>query len=241
MISLSVIKELAQKLQTTEQNVRREYIQNLFLSYLYQHPKSDAVFFKGGTALRIINKSPRFSEDLDFSSTISSMNTTEDIIVWTVKEIAREGIDIEIVESKKTSGGHLGIIHFSLQNTTIALQLEISQRRGDYRGEFVTIVNEFIPPYTLMALSQEQLVAEKIQALISRRKPRDFYDLYYILRADLLPVKGRSILREVSLILDRSDLQFEQELKMFLPKSHWQIIRDFGHTLGKEIRRAMGE
>jgi predicted nucleotidyltransferase component of viral defense system len=92
-----------------------------------------------------------------------------------------------------------------------------------------------------MALSQEQLVAEKIQALISRRKPRDFYDLYYILRADLLPVKERSILREVSLILDRSDLQFEQELKMFLPKSHWQIIRDFGHTLGKEIRRAMGE
>ena len=39
----------------------------IFLSYLYQEPGSEKLLFKGGTALRIVFKSPRFSEDLDFS------------------------------------------------------------------------------------------------------------------------------------------------------------------------------
>lgn len=33
----------------------------------YQEKEAEAILFKGGTALRLIYQSPRFSEDLDFS------------------------------------------------------------------------------------------------------------------------------------------------------------------------------
>jgi predicted nucleotidyltransferase component of viral defense system len=38
-----------------------------FLSYLYKQPDSEKLLFKGGTALKFIFRSPRYSEDLDFT------------------------------------------------------------------------------------------------------------------------------------------------------------------------------
>lgn len=239
MISQTAIQSLAQKRQSTELNIRREYIQNLFLSYFYQQPESDKIYFKGGTALKIIYQSPRFSEDLDFSSTTPTVNKLEDIIIRTTREIEREGIEVDVKESKKTSGGYLAIIHFQLNNQEVAIQLEVSQRKGINKGVVVTVVNDFIPPYTLVALSQDQLVAEKIQALLTRQKARDFYDLYYILRANLLPAKEKDVLKKVLVVLSKVNIQFDQELKLFLPKSHWAVIRNFKNTLEQEIRRSI--
>ncbi len=67
MLSLKNLNEFIKKLQTIPKNVVREYIQHLFLSCLYKIKGSEKLLFKGGTALRIIFGSPRFSEDLDFT------------------------------------------------------------------------------------------------------------------------------------------------------------------------------
>ena len=48
-------------------NIVREYFQNVFLAKLYTLSEAEKMLFKGGTALRILYGSPRFSEDLDFS------------------------------------------------------------------------------------------------------------------------------------------------------------------------------
>lgn len=68
MISSDFVKRLATQTQTTELNILREYLQHLFLSYFYKRKDSEKVLFKGGTALKFIYGSPRFSEDLDFSA-----------------------------------------------------------------------------------------------------------------------------------------------------------------------------
>jgi predicted nucleotidyltransferase component of viral defense system len=67
MIETSVIRGLANRCQTTAENVVREYFQHLFLSAIYRKKGSEKLLFKGGTALRIVWHSPRFSEDLDFT------------------------------------------------------------------------------------------------------------------------------------------------------------------------------
>lgn len=239
MILPSEVQKLARKLQTTELNIRREYIQHLFLSYFYQQSESDRVYFKGGTALRIIYGSPRFSEDLDFSAPQSDIHKIENVLLQTIREIEREGIEGDIKESKKTSGGYLGIIHFLLGNQKVSIQLEISQREGKKEGEVVTVVNDFIPPYTLIVLSRNQLIDEKIQALLVRSKARDYYDLYFILRANLLLLSNKHILSKVLVLLDKTNISFEKELKQFIPKSHWAIIRNFKETLKQEIERSI--
>ena len=67
MLSLENLKEFTKKFQTIEKNIVREYIQHLFLSSLYKFPKAEKLLFKGGTALRVVYGSPRFSKDLDFT------------------------------------------------------------------------------------------------------------------------------------------------------------------------------
>lgn len=237
MISNQFIKDFSTKYQTSDLNVRREYIQHLFLSYFYRHPKSSKIYFKGGTALRIIYRSPRFSEDLDFSLSEVTIDQIEDIVIDTIREIEREGIKIDIKESKKTTGGYLAIISFSLQGQKIDIKLEISQRKEKNIGEIITIINDYIPPYNMTAITKELLVAGKIHALLERQKARDFYDLYYFLRANLISVNEKNILPKVLALLSNNNIQFNKELKIFLPKSHWGIIKNFKKILEQEIKR----
>src|SRR3990170_7638268 len=146
MISNEALRALATKLQTTELNVRREYFQHLFLSYFYQQPLADGVYFKGGTALRMLYNSPRFSEDLDFSSAVSDARAIEGALLETLVAISRENINPDLEESKKTSGGYLAILSFRTEDQVpVSIQLEISLRGGETRGEAVTIASDFIP------------------------------------------------------------------------------------------------
>lgn len=239
MISEEKIRKLARQFQTTELNVKREYFQHLFLSYFYQRKNSEKVCFKGGTALRIIYQSPRFSEDLDFSSSIRSISVIEKMVVETLAEVEREGIVTEIKETKKTSGGYLAEIIFEAGGRPVAILLEISFRGDGGKGESVTIASSFIPPYIIEQLDKNQLVEEKINALLSRKKPRDFFDIYFILRAGLLTVSKRSILSNVLNILksNKTRLNFSRELKQFLPRSHWAIVKNFPAALEREIKR----
>lgn len=237
MIDQSLIKIIARKQQTTEVNTRREYIQHLFLNYFYQQPSTNKIFFKGGTALRLVYGSPRFSEDLDFSSKEIAISIIEQEALEVLREIEREGIKTEIVESKQTSGGYLGIFSFKLAEVTVGLQLEISSRDKEAKGEVVTVAADFIPAYTVMVLLSEQLIGQKIRALRQRQKPRDWYDLYFILRANLLPVSQRAVLNQVLLKLKTTKINFSGELKLFLPQSHWPMIKNFKESLTREIKK----
>ena len=60
MITKNQIHSLAKKNKINETTIFREYLQILFLSDLYSKKQSKSIFFKGGTAMRIIYQSPRF-------------------------------------------------------------------------------------------------------------------------------------------------------------------------------------
>ena len=259
MISTDKIKELAAKYQTTELNVIREYFQHLFLSYFYQQPISGLIYFKGGTVLKIIYKidshghSPWSSlsslrgDETKASPTAKSrgprlleidVGQLEESILKALGQIEKENVEVSLKEAKITSGGYLANIVFKTQGfQAVVIQLEISSRKGDLRGGITTIASDYILPYIINSLAQELLVDEKIQALLHREKPRDFYDLYFILRSNLLSLAKRVVLPQVLKILKDTDINFEKELKVFLPKTHWAIIRDFKQVLEREIQR----
>lgn len=237
MIAQDQIRQLAKKYQTTELNSRREYFQHLFLSYFYQQPESRNVYFKGGTALKIIYQSPRFSEDLDFSTTHKDARQIEQAVLSTLFEIKKEGIEVELSEAKETSGGYLAIINFGPRRRIVNLQIHVSLREGEKKGGIVTIVNDFIPSYIVIQLLRDQLVDEKIKALLTRKKSRDFYDFYFILRSNLMPAAKKEILPQILNTLKDSEVNFELELRQFLPQSHWRVIKNFKKTLVAEIER----
>src|SRR3989338_1884133 len=128
MIEKRQVQKLAERWQTTVDNVVREYFQQLFLSRLYQEKGTDRLFFKGGTALRIIWQSPRFSEDLDFTGVNITVKEIEALMEGALAKIEMEGVQTEIVESKSTSGGYLAIFEFGTSEFKSRVQVEVSLR-----------------------------------------------------------------------------------------------------------------
>lgn len=235
MISEKQIEETAVKMQTSAINVAREYVQNLFLQHFYGQKDSETIYFKGGTALRILYRSPRFSEDLDFSTPRIYKNIIEKLLQKTAIKIDEEGVAIEIEEAKPTSGGYLGEIKVSIGATNFNIMVEISSRKGKASGETVAVENPYINTYTVVSLKREDLIAEKIEALLDRKKPRDFFDLYFMLRANLIPDK--KFLKLIIPLVKQTKIDFKKELGEFLPRSFHPIIKQFPDTLEREIRR----
>ena len=245
MISQDSLVQAARSQQTTELNVAREYCQHLFLSAFYRQAGSERVLFKGGTALRIVFGSPRFSEDLDFSGFGATVSEIETCVLEAVGEIDQQGIGIELGESKTTSGGYLATMDCRVHNYPIRILIEISlrsQARGksrtsQVRGQGMLITPDFLPAYTLMLLPEAVLVEEKLNALLTRGKPRDYYDVYFMLRKGMITVDQRPRLVEVKQKLLRSKLNLQRELALFLPRSQHAVLRDFNRLLETELTR----
>lgn len=235
MLTEEQIKELAVKLRSNFVNVAREYIQNLFLNIFYAQDGSDSIFFKGGTALRILYRSPRFSEDLDFSTPKINRSLLDDLLQETMLGLEQEGLRVELQESALTSGGYLGEITCKIGSSQIGMALEISGRKKNASGQITIVENPYIPTYSLISLKKEELIAEKIEALLNRKKPRDFYDLYFMLRANLMPEKR--VLKEIKPLVEKTKIYFKKELMEFLPIDQHRIIKDFKALLLNEIKR----
>lgn len=104
MLSEKAVREFAVKYQTSELNITREYFQHLFLSALYSQSHSEKLGFKGGTALRIIFNSPRFSEDLDFTADPGFKPfSMKRLLASTLERIGQDNLPITAIEEKETS------------------------------------------------------------------------------------------------------------------------------------------
>jgi len=235
MLSEQQLSEIATRTQGSFINVAREYVQNLFLSYFYAQENSETILFKGGTALRILYKSPRFSEDLDFSTPAINQKTIEDILQETLVRLDQEGLRVDLEESTATTGGFLCILRTGIAKHGFDISIEISSRKKKPSGQLIVVENPYIDTYTLMSLKREELISEKIEALLDRKKPRDFFDLYYMLRSNLMPEKA--VLKKILPVVEGTKIDFKKELGEFLPKSHQRIIKGFRATLLSEIRR----
>jgi len=245
MITRQFITELATKLQTTEGNIAREYCQHLFLSYFYKKTGAEKIVFKGGTALRIIFNSPRFSEDLDFSASDGGIVTISEInqlVDSTLGDIKNEGIEFEKEVNPGTQGetsrGYFAIIKLKMLEFDSEIKLQISFRSPDkVISNTMLIQNEFIAPYVVIFLTESLLVSEKIQALLERKKPRDFFDLYFILTHSKLVKFIPSIpnLKNQILEIIKQQNGLRGELKVFLPISYHAILKDLKERLQKEI------
>ena len=238
MINRETLSAQATRSQTTEINIAREYCQHLFLNAFYRQKGSERVMFKGGTALKIVYGSPRFSEDLDFSGFGVNVHQIEDWVLATLGEFELSTIEVDIRESKATSGGYLAILNYRIHDYHIRVQLEISLReQNDVQGQGVLITSDILPAYTLTILPETRMVAEKISALLTRSKPRDFFDLYFLLRKGLITPEMKPSLDAVNVMLQDMSMDFQSELSQFLPRSHQAVIRDFQSTLSNELNR----
>lgn len=242
MLNIKNLEKFTDQAQTKIQNVVREYCQHLFLASLYKQPGSERLLFKGGTALRAVFHSPRYSEDLDFTGINIRHAEVEGLFADTLVSIEHTGIHVEVDESKPTTGGYIGIATFHAYERKIPIKIEVSLRSGKgSKGVRALIENEYILPYTLVHLSKEEIVKGKMQALMGRHKPRDFYDYFFLLSGNYPFAKERENLAHALKLLRETKINFRSELRDLLPASHAMHLRDFKKLLEQKILTFLGK
>lgn len=247
MITQDTIKNLVTRYHTNELNIMREYFQHLFLSYFYKLEGAENILFKGDTALRFIYGSPRFSEDLDFSvfniKPYKLKKSIEDLFTKVLVEIENVGIKVDLgPKPGPTKEGYYGDASFKIYDyPLVTVSINVSVRDGrKITSEIETIANDFIPTYNLYHLPQEILIEEKIYALLERKKARDFYDIYYIMRKNLLTLEQKKGMIEVRNLIQTFDIDYKNELSPFLPQDQQAIIKNFKAVLLSELKRQTG-
>src|SRR4030065_2048355 len=176
MISKEQIRELSRKFAIDEFSVIREYLQILFLSALYEQKESSKIYFKGGTALRLLLNSFRFSEDLDFTS-LRNADEIKKILAGAIREINLIVPDTKLGQVKTNINSLTGFLRYKTDEMKFPLNihLEFSLREKPLTEKDIVMETLFpISPYPIIkCLSWEEILAEKIRALMHRAKGRD--------------------------------------------------------------------
>jgi len=143
-----------------------------------------------------------------------------------------------------TSGGYFGVATFRLSDyPPVNVEINVSARDSkSIRGEVDSVANDFAPTYTIIHLPQNDLVEEKVfGALLERKKPRDFYDLYFMMRKGMISAEQKKKLAGVKdkILAEAKKINFKSELETFLPMDQHQIIKDFPAMLERELNRQL--
>lgn len=240
MVNKEFLEKLAIKKQIGVENILREYIQHLFLSYFYAIGGSEKMLFKGGTALKLVFESPRYSEDLDFTG-LKNSRLYENLLEEVMVRLDDQGIDLDLIESKPTTGGQISVLRIKIFDRTLEIKSDVSLRKGQVTTlrEAIVINPEYTPSYNIYLLKPAALVGEKVTALLTRCKSRDLFDLYFILRSPglrrELNLSEEQRSQILSLLKKQDKKRLQKDLRHILPKNFWRLLSDLPASLKKEL------
>ncbi|MBU1016600.1 nucleotidyl transferase AbiEii/AbiGii toxin family protein [Patescibacteria group bacterium] len=183
MIDSITLQGYAKKYKMDRFTVLREYLQIVFLNNFFKLSKPSEIFFKGGTALRLMYDSPRFSEDLDFNTTLKKENLL-DLVAKAVTESKKVLPGLNSRELK-TLQGYSAKLYFPTEIAPMPLtvKLDFSEREKTIQKMERTISTELpVQNYSvIVAMSMQEILAEKFRTIFQRDKGRDLYDIWYML------------------------------------------------------------
>ena len=226
MISIEELNEVKNKKKTNLYYEEKEYLQYIFLNALSKF--ADKFVFKGGTCLRICYNLERASEDLDFSAKLR-LEEVKDIVNKCLKDFGLLGIAHKIYSEKEFKGNLRIEARFEGPlfngNPSSTNTLKIDFNKGKVKNAVAKVVSQIfsdVPVFTVVALDEKEILAEKIRTLINRSQPRDLYDIWVLLNKGtsldkaLLNVKLKEENSKFDSLKIPSKKRYERDLKELL-------------------------
>jgi predicted nucleotidyltransferase component of viral defense system len=193
----------------------KHYVQSLILNAISEWP----LIFKGGTYLWFFHGLRRFSEDLDFTA---SENLPEDLAQKTSNSLDLFGIenllkvitnDEKTLSFRISANGPLNTndrdrcivyIEISKRETVIERGIPLRFDHPEYQ----------LPVKRLLGMNLEEVGAEKIRDIFTRKKARDVYDLYYLVAKKKIGFKQHLIEKKLEYYkMSFSEVKFLQEVE----------------------------
>jgi hypothetical protein len=186
-------------------NQAREYLQALILQRLQRAGAMVPLAFHGGTALRFLYNSQRYSEDLDFA--LEGNAKAYDFHAY-LQDIRRDletqgyTVALKVSDQKTVQSAFVrfpGLL-FDLglsphQDEVLAVKIEVDTRPPQGAGLETTLVRRHVL-LNLQHHDRASLLAGKLHALLQRPylKGRDLYDLTWYLSAPDWPAPNLTLL-----------------------------------------------
>lgn len=190
MLDLSQIESFyPQPLRVFKKNILREYLQYKILDVIYDSNYAVKLAFMGGTALRIIHGSNRFSEDLDFDNFNLTKTEFEEIGELVRKRLVLEGYSIETRNVFKDAFHcYISILNILYENKISQHKEEKLMIRLDTEPQGITyslekvIINKFDIFTRINVVPASTLLSQKIFAILNRKRTmgRDLFDTVYL-------------------------------------------------------------
>ncbi|MGI0088613.1 MAG: nucleotidyl transferase AbiEii/AbiGii toxin family protein [Nitrosotalea sp.] len=190
MISKDELKRLAGEKNINVSSLSKDYALGWILFGISKSSVTNKLVFKGGTALSKIYfpENWRLSEDLDF--TILDTETGLDSIVKILKNevpaiIQRENGMIVVLKDRPHT--NVGYLQSRFQYTgplgKDIIKIEISREEviGEFKIERVPRVFDY-PEFEACVYSLKDILAEKMRSMLQRKRIRDYYDVWRLLK-----------------------------------------------------------
>ena len=216
-------------------NVVREYLQARILNGLQRAGAMIPLAFHGGTALRFLHASLRYSEDLDFALEQAKSRYDFRAYLRTVqRELAAEGYDVALkVNERKVV--HSAFVRFTgllnelglspHRDQVLAVKIEVDTHPPAGAVLTTTVVRRYVT-LQLQHHDRASLLAGKLHAVLQRPylKGRDVYDLLWYLSDPDWPAP--------SLILLNNALRQTGWAGPLLTEESWRgVVRDRLQTM----------
>lgn len=209
MIRPKEISRKANREGVRQQQIEKDYITSWTLWGIYKHDLlKSALIFKGGTCIKKIHiENYRYSEGMDFTLNPDlEQATSNDAIISAFKEIfdeikAAANIDLSIeedsIEIYETESIKFFIEYIGpLGGKGDHVKIVISRREKlEFDVEERTMFNQYSDleeeeELSVLCYSLEEVVIEKMVALMGRTIPRDLYDFEYLTNTEEIELQG---------------------------------------------------
>ena len=213
MIQPGEIARLAHRLGLGDKTIGKDYVLTWTLLAIAESPLRHHLAFKGGTALKkIYVPDYRFSEDLDFTLLDDIANdelaaAVEALSIWLHREV-NITLAVRRVEVHQTGNPAIYLNYVGPLGGDLSSRFFKTDFTRDELLLFPLVEAPLRVPYsdcrsrnqTLRVYSPEEILAEKLCALLGRTEPRDLYDVHYMLEHDLADARAGSSYRAFPLI-----------------------------------------
>ncbi|MFA5771696.1 MAG: nucleotidyl transferase AbiEii/AbiGii toxin family protein [Thermoplasmata archaeon] len=183
MIDIETLKKIARTKGIKSMGyAEKDYFQEIIM--LGVSREAPELVFKGGTALYKFHNLDRFSEDLDFSGKIGRL---------AIRRVASylENFGYKASVSAKEMGSATlltftinGFLYQGTPESAARIRMDISSENAPaLKTEWLQFFSLYqdIPAFRLQLLDLKEVLSEKVSALITRKKTRDAYDIWFLL------------------------------------------------------------
>ena len=204
-----LIKKLARKQKVPIGTMEKDYAVTGILFLISQFSKIDRMAFKGGTALKKVHcPDSRFSEDIDFTcmydvseelhSLLDDKKKDLDFVITHIRKAPTHK------DSRKLKVSYLGYTnHPNSVGIDLSLRGDIQQKPRSFKA-----VHSYsaIPAFNITSMTIEEIMAEKVRAVVHSRAPRHLYDLNYLLTKQI-PLNPKMVRDKMALYGEDFDIE----------------------------------